>query len=57
MEDGPGMDFSLSFEQRMLVDSTRQFTEEVLYPREDEVEASDRVSPELKAWVISKAQE
>ena len=57
MEDGPGMDFSLSFEQRMLVDSTRQFTEEVLYPREDEGEASDRVSPELKAWVISKAQE
>ena len=57
MEDGPGMDFSLSFEQRMLVDSTRQFTEEVLYPREDEVEASDRVSPELKAWVIGKAQE
>ena len=51
------MDFSLSVEQRMLIDSARQFTEEVLYPREDEVETSDRVSTELKAWIIGKAKE
>ena len=41
------MEFSLSEEQRMLVDSARAFTEKELYPYEDEVEASDEVRPEL----------
>ncbi len=51
------MEFSLSVEQKMLIDSARHFTEQVLYPSEDEVEASDQVSPELKAWVVDKAIE
>ncbi|MEC9328759.1 MAG: acyl-CoA dehydrogenase family protein [Pseudomonadota bacterium] len=51
------MEFSLSVEQRMLIESVRHFTEQVLYPSEDEVEASDQVSPELKARVVDKAIE
>ena len=51
------MEFSLSVEQKMLIDSARHFTEQVLYPSEDDVEASDQVSPELKAWVVDKAIE
>ena len=51
------MEFSLSVEQKMLIDSVRHFTEQVLYPNEDEVEASDQVSPELKARVVDKAIE
>jgi alkylation response protein AidB-like acyl-CoA dehydrogenase len=51
------MEFSLSVEQRMLIESARHFTEQVLYPSEDEVEASDQVSPELKARVVDKAIE
>jgi len=49
------MEFSLSVEQKMLIDSARHFTEQVLYPSEDEVETSDQVSPELKAWVVNQA--
>ena len=41
----------------MLIESVRHFTEQVLYPSEDEVEASDQVSPELKARVVDKAIE
>ena len=51
------MEFSLSVEQKILIDSARHFTEQVLYPSEDEVEASDQVSPELRAWVVDKAIE
>ena len=41
------MDFSLSEEQQMLIDSARTFAEKELYPYEDEVESSDEVRPEL----------
>jgi acyl-CoA dehydrogenase len=39
------MEFSLSDEKRMLVDSVRTLVEKELYPYEDEVEASDDVRP------------
>ena len=49
------MEFSLSDEQRMLVDSARAFTEKELYPYEDEVEASDEVRPELARQIRERA--
>ena len=41
------MEFSLTEEQRMLVESARAFAEQELYPYEDEVERTDQVRPEL----------
>ena len=49
------MEFSLSDEQRMLVDSVRTFVEKELYPYEDEVEASDEVRPELAYQIRERA--
>jgi len=49
------MDFSLSEEQQMLIDSARTFAEKELYPYEDEVESSDEVRPELAQQIRARA--
>ncbi len=41
------MDFGISEEQQMIIDTARRFVEEELYPYEEEVERSDKVRPEL----------
>jgi acyl-CoA dehydrogenase len=51
------MDFALSPEQEMIVQTARRFVEEELYPHEEEVEASDRVRPELVERIKAKALE
>ena len=49
------MDFSLSHEQVMLVQTVRRFAETELYPHEDLVEKTDDIPPELAAEVRRKA--
>ncbi|MFQ6017847.1 MAG: acyl-CoA dehydrogenase family protein [Kiloniellaceae bacterium] len=49
------MDFALTTEQQLLVDSLRGFVEKELYPHEREVERLDRVPPELAASIREKA--
>ena len=49
------MEFSLSEEQRMLVDSARVFAEQELYPYEVEVEQSDQVPPALAQQIRERA--
>ena len=51
------MDFNLSTEQQLIVDSVRAFVERELYPHELEVERSDRVAPELAGDIKRKAME
>jgi acyl-CoA dehydrogenase len=51
------MDFALSSEQEMLVESLRRFVEEELYPYEDEIEEKDEVSPELRCQIIERSRE
>ena len=41
------MNFGLTTEQQMVVDTVRGFVEKELYPHEEEVERAGRVSPEL----------
>jgi acyl-CoA dehydrogenase len=49
------VDFTLSEEQRLIVDTVRAFVEKELYPHEDEVERLDEVPAELAAQVRAKA--
>ncbi|MFC7339923.1 acyl-CoA dehydrogenase family protein [Saccharopolyspora griseoalba] len=49
------MDFELTDEQRMIVDTVRKFVTAELEPREDEVERRDEVPPELAAEIRRKA--
>ena len=49
------MDFTLSEEQRLIVDTVRAFVEKELYPHEDEVERLDEVPAELAAQIRAKA--
>jgi len=49
------MDFGLSEEQRLLVDSVRAFVETELAPYEDEVERTDQVRPELIRQIRERA--
>ncbi len=49
------MDFTLSEEQRLIVDTVRAFVEKELYPHEDEVERLDEVPAELAARIRAKA--
>jgi acyl-CoA dehydrogenase len=49
------MDFSLSEEQRLIVDTTRAFVENELYPHEAEVERTGHLRPELIAELKAKA--
>ena len=46
------MDFALSTEQNLLVDSLRAFIEQELYPYEQEVDRSGEVTPELAAVTV-----
>jgi acyl-CoA dehydrogenase len=46
------MDFALSEEQQMIVDTVRGFVESELYPLEDQVERSGHVPPEM-GWEIA----
>ncbi len=49
------MDFTLTEEQRLIVDTVRAFVERELYPHEDEVERLDEVPAELAGQIRAKA--
>jgi acyl-CoA dehydrogenase len=49
------MDFTLTDEQRLIVDTVRAFVENELYPFEDEVERLDDVPEELASQIRAKA--
>lgn len=51
------MDFGLSEEHRMIVESIRSFVEEELIPYEEEVEKTDHVRPELIRHITQKSIE
>jgi acyl-CoA dehydrogenase len=50
------MDFAMSSEQQMIVESLRAFVEQELYPHEDEIERLDQVPPELRRSIIEKSR-
>ena len=50
------MDFALTSEQQMIVDSAREFVERELYPYEDEVEELDEVRVELREQIVERAK-
>ncbi len=49
------MDFCLTGEQQLIIESLRKFVEQELYPHEDAVERNNAVSPELAAKIRDKA--
>ena len=49
------MEFSLSSEQEMIIDSVRSFVEQELYPHEDEVEKTNRIDASLAESIKQKA--
>jgi acyl-CoA dehydrogenase len=49
------VDLELTAEQRLIVETVRDFVEKELYPHEDEVERLDEVPPELAASIRGKA--
>ena len=51
------MDFALSDEHRLIIESARAFVEQELYPHEDEVEKTDQIRPELYESIKQKALE
>ena len=51
------MDFGLTSEQQMVVDTVRDFVEHELYPHEEAVERTGRVPPELGAEIKHKVIE
>ena len=51
------MDFELSGEQELIVETARRFTEQELFPLEEEVERTGRVSPELVDRIKSRSIE
>ncbi len=51
------MDFALTTEHNLLVESLRAFVEQELYPHEKEVEAAGEVRPELIEQIKRKAIE
>ncbi len=51
------MDFDLSTEQKLIVETVRAFVEREFYPHELEVERTDRVAPELARDSKRKAME
>ena len=51
------MQFELSHEHTLLVDTVRRFVEAELYPHEDLVERTDEIAPELAAQIQAKAVE
>lgn len=51
------MDFALTEEQTMIVETATRFVEEELYPYEEEVEKTDSVRPELGKQIIERSIE
>lgn len=51
------MNFDLTEEQQMLVETARRFVEEELYPHEKEVEQTNNVTPELRQQIIDRSLE
>jgi acyl-CoA dehydrogenase len=51
------MDFSLTDEQKMIIDTLKSFVEQELYPHETEVEKTNQIRPELYASIKQKAIE
>ena len=51
------MDFGLSSEQSLLVETVRGFVEKEVYPLEDEVERTGEVSPEVASLLKQKCKE
>lgn len=51
------MDFSISEEQKLIVETALRFVEEELYPYEEEVEKTDKVRPELAEQIKAKSIE
>ena len=49
------MDFTLTSEQRLIVETVRSFVENELYPHEDEVERLDEVPAGLASAIRGKA--
>ena len=49
------MDFGLSNEQEMIIDSVKSFVEQELYPHEDEVEQSNKINKHLAENIKKKA--
>jgi len=49
------MDFSLSDEQRQIIDTTRAFVEKELYPHEAEIERTGVLRPDLRDAIKAKA--
>jgi len=49
------MEFSLSSEQEMVIDSVRSFVEQELYPHEDEVEKTNHIDANLAESIKQKA--
>ncbi len=49
------MNFALSHEQTLMIDTVRQFVENELFPCEDQVERDDAVAPEVAAAIQAKA--
>ena len=49
------MDFGLLNEQEMIIDSVKNFVEQVLYPHEDEVEKSNHIDESLAESIKKKA--
>jgi acyl-CoA dehydrogenase len=50
------MDFSLSDEQRLLIDTVRRFIREELLPLEDEVETTGQLAPETARAIHAKSK-
>lgn len=50
------MNFSLTEEQQMLVETAKRFVEEELYPHEQEVEKTDSLSEELRQQIITRSK-
>jgi len=51
------MDFSLSEEQALIVETAKRFVDDALYPYEAEVEATNRVRPELVQQIKARSIE
>lgn len=51
------MNFDLTEEQQMLVETAKRFVEEELYPHEMEVEQNNQVSEELRQHIIERSLE
>ncbi len=49
------MDFNLSSEQQMIIDTVKTFVDQELYPHEAEVEKTGRIHPELYQSIKQKA--